>query len=223
MQPCDEMRTERPEFSLHAAFPASGIGSADVRGRSMRFAVLKTIRRGFFGLGFLFCMMIALPAAAQTGDQPSGKVDWGLWVDPDGCMHWYADGGFEGYMVPRRNPQTGRAVCLKRHACLAQSSDDLFGPGGATLTKTGAASLRAFFDEQDTQAFAIYAHSDGTGSKAAAEQLTQSQAAAVAVLAKAAGKQVVDAIGGGARYPKVANTTAAGKAANRRIELVCYR
>ncbi len=189
----------------------------------MRFAVLSRIRRGFVGLGFLFCMMIALPAAAQTGDQPSGKIDWGLWIDGDGCMHWYADGGFEGYMVPRRNPQTGRAVCLKRHACLAQSSDELFGPGGTTLSKAGVASLRAFFAEQEARGYAIYAHSDGAGGKAAAEQLTQAQAAAVAVVAKAAGAQVVDAIGGGARYPKVANTTAAGKAANRRIELVCYR
>ena len=175
------------------------------------------------GLALLLGLMMAVPAMAQTGNQPSGKIDWGLWIDGDGCMHWYADGGFEGYMVPRRNPETGRAVCLKRHACLAQSSDDLFGADGVTLTKSGVAELQAFFAEQDARAYAIYAHSDGAGGRALAEQLTKAQAAAVASVAKAYGEQVVGAVGGGARYPKAANTTAAGKAKNRRIELVCYR
>jgi outer membrane protein OmpA-like peptidoglycan-associated protein len=185
----------------------------------MTLHLCRGLQQGLIALVMVFGLMSAQTAAAQTGDQPSGKIDWGLWIDGDGCMHWYADGGFEGYMVPRRNPQTGRAVCLKRHACLAQSSDDLFGQGGTTLTKAGVASLRKFFREQDAQAYTIYAHSDGAGGKAAAEQLTQAQAAAVAVVAKASGAQVVDAIGGGARYPKAAK----GSAANRRVELVCYR
>ena len=79
-----------------------------------------------FALTLVMGLMTAMPVMAQTADQPSGKIDWGLWIDGDGCMHWYADGGFEGYMVPRRNPETGRAVCLKRHACLAQNADELF-------------------------------------------------------------------------------------------------
>lgn len=179
------------------------------------------LRAGVLGLALVLGVLAAQPAAAQTGDQPSGKIDWGLWVDGDGCMHWYADGGFEGYMVPRRNPQTGRPVCLKRHACLAQSSDELF--DGTALTKDGEAMLQAFFAEQEAQAYAIYAHSDGAGGKAQAERLTQAQAAAVAAVAKASGAQVTSAVGGGARYPKVSNGTAAGKAANRRVEVVCYR
>lgn len=177
----------------------------------------KAVKRGVLGLALGF--IVALPAIAQTSEQRTGKIDWGLWVDGDGCMHWYADGGFEGYMVPRRNPQTGRAVCLKRHACLAQNSDQLFGPGGATLTKDGEAQLRAFFAEQEVQAYAVFAHSDGAGGKAASERLTQAQAAAVADVARDAGVQVTEAVGGGARYPKAAK----GSAANSRIELVCYR
>jgi hypothetical protein len=173
------------------------------------------------GFAFAVCFLAAQPAAAQTLDQPSGKIDWGLWVDGDGCMHWYADGGFEGFMVPRRNPQTGRPVCLKRHACLAQSSDELF--DGAELTKKGAAILTEFFAEEDARAYAIYAHSDGAGGKALAERLTQAQAAAVAAVAKASGAQVTSVVGGGARYPKVSNASAAGMAANRRVEVVCYR
>jgi hypothetical protein len=179
------------------------------------------LRAGLLGLALVLGLVAAVPAAAQTGDHPSGKIDWGLWVDDDGCMHWYADGGFEGYMVPRRNPHTGRPVCLKRHACLAQSTDELF--DGAVLTKDGEAMLQAFFAEQSAEAYAIYAHSDGAGGKAQAERLTQAQAAAVAAVAKAAGEQVTSAVGGGARYPKVSNASAAGKATNRRIELVCYR
>lgn len=185
----------------------------------MGFKFGKAVQKGVFGLGLLLGLLAALPALAQTGEQRTGKVDWGIWVDGDGCMHWYADGGFEGYMVPRRNPKTGRAVCLKRHACLAQSTDDLFGASGATLTKDGEAQLRAFFEEQEAQAYAIFAHSDGAGGSAAAERLTQAQAAAVADVARSAGEQVTEAVGGGARYPKAAK----GSAANRRVELVCYR
>ena len=185
----------------------------------MRSDGLGAVRLAIVAFALVSGLMAALPMAAQTGDQPSGKIDWGLWIDADGCMHWYADGGFEGYMVPRRNPETGRAVCLKRHACLAQSSDTLFGSGGTTLTRQGEADLRAFFAEQDAQAYAVYAHSDGAGGKEAAERLTQGQAAAVAAVAKSAGAQVTAAIGGGARYPKAAK----GSAANRRVELVCYR
>ena len=185
----------------------------------MRSYGFGAIRLAIVAIALAFGLMAALPAMAQTGDQPSGKIDWGLWIDADGCMHWYADGGFEGYMVPRRNPETGRPVCLKRHACLAQGSDTLFGPGGTTLTKQGEADLRAFFAEQDAQAYAVYAHSDGAGGKEAAERLTQEQALAVAAVAKSAGAQVTAAIGGGARYPKAAK----GAAANRRVELVCYR
>lgn len=185
----------------------------------MGFNFSKAVQRGVFGLGLAFGLLAALPASAQTGNERAGKIDWGIWLDGDGCMHWYADGGFEGYMVPRRNPQTGRAVCLKRHACLAPSTDELFGASGATLTKDGEAQLRAFFEEQEAQAYAIFAHSDGAGGKAAAERLTQAQAAAVADVARSAGEQVTEAVGGGARYPKAAK----GSAGNRRVELVCYR
>jgi hypothetical protein len=26
-----------------------------------------------------------------------------IWIDPDGCQHWYIDDGLEGYMTPRLN------------------------------------------------------------------------------------------------------------------------
>jgi len=34
----------------------------------------------------------------------------GIWIDPNGCDHWIADDGAEGYMTPRLHPD-GRPVC----------------------------------------------------------------------------------------------------------------
>ena len=55
-----------------------------------------------------------LAACERTGDDNSvtdSGVDGGflrdgvanVWVDPDGCQHWYIDDGIEGYMSPRLN------------------------------------------------------------------------------------------------------------------------
>lgn len=34
-----------------------------------------------------------------------------IWVDPDGCQHWYIDDGVEGYMTPRLN-RDGTPRCV---------------------------------------------------------------------------------------------------------------
>ena len=55
-----------------------------------------------------------LAACERTGDNNAivdGGIDGGflrdgvanVWVDPDGCQHWYIDDGLEGYMTPRLN------------------------------------------------------------------------------------------------------------------------
>ena len=36
-----------------------------------------------------------------------------IWIDPDGCQHWYIDDGVEGYMTPRLQ-RNGRPVCRPR-------------------------------------------------------------------------------------------------------------
>lgn len=38
------------------------------------------------------------------------QVQWGIWVDPDGCDHWIADDGVEGYL-DRRRDRYGKPVC----------------------------------------------------------------------------------------------------------------
>ncbi|MEL6839352.1 MAG: hypothetical protein AAFP85_08665 [Pseudomonadota bacterium] len=56
----------------------------------------------------------ALAACERSGDADDitdGGVDGGplrdgvanVWVDPDGCQHWYIDDGLEGFMTPRLN------------------------------------------------------------------------------------------------------------------------
>ena len=85
------------------------------------------------------------PLEAQTKPRQVGKIEWGAWIDDDGCMHWWADGGLEGYMVPRRNPQTGKPVCLKKNTCLVENTDTLFATDSAHLTAHGRARLTQFF------------------------------------------------------------------------------
>ena len=64
---------------------------------------------------------VGLLAACETNSDGSitdGGLDGGtlqdglanVWVDPDGCQHWYVDDGIEGYMSPRLN-RDGTPVC----------------------------------------------------------------------------------------------------------------
>ncbi len=64
--------------------------------------------------GLLFTVVLVAACEGRTGDssQPiDGGLDGGplqdgvanIWVDPDGCQHWYIDDGLEGYMTPRLN------------------------------------------------------------------------------------------------------------------------
>lgn len=38
------------------------------------------------------------------------ETQWGIWVNPDGCDHWIADDGVEGYLVSRLD-KYGKPVC----------------------------------------------------------------------------------------------------------------
>ncbi|WP_237072659.1 hypothetical protein [Pseudaestuariivita rosea] len=63
----------------------------------------------------LFLTLPLLAACSEVSSDRSTVTDQGvdggrlndgiaaLWVDPDGCQHWYIDDGFEGYMTPRLN------------------------------------------------------------------------------------------------------------------------
>ena len=60
--------------------------------------------------GLAVAVGLAGAVSAQGAPEVAGKIDWGVWVDDDGCMHWWADGGLEGYMLDRVNPKTGKLI-----------------------------------------------------------------------------------------------------------------
>ena len=167
--------------------------------------------------------LASAPATAQQQPQVTGKIEWGVWVDDDGCMHWWADGGVEGYMVPRRDPKTGKPVCLKRNLCLVENTDTLFATDSAKLTAQGRTKLTQFFRNAGAFGYAIYGHTDSRASDEYNMRLSDRRAAAVASVARSVGAVVEREQGFGERQPIASNDTAAGMTQNRRVEVVCYR
>lgn len=163
----------------------------------------------------------AQPVVAQP--KVSGQIEWGVWVDDDGCMHWWADGGLEGYMVPRRNPKTGKPVCLKKNTCLVENTDTLFATDSANLTGYGRDRLRQFFQSTDAFGYAIYGHTDSRASNSYNQSLSERRAAAVGNVARSVGAMVERQMGYGESQPIASNSTAAGMQKNRRVEIICYR
>ena len=162
-------------------------------------------------------------AAQATPPQATARIDWGIWVDPDGCMHWWADGGLEGYMVERVNPKTGKPVCLRQNTCLVENTDTLFPTDSARLTADGRRRLTGFFGSLDAFGVAVYGHTDSRGGTGHNQRLSERRAAAVADVARTSGAVVERQLGFGETSPVASNATAAGQQQNRRVEVICYR
>jgi len=162
-------------------------------------------------------------ASAQSSGAVSGQVQPGIWIDPDGCMHWVADGGLEGYMEGRVNPQNGMPVCLDVNTCAVANTDVLFATDSARLTHSGRQQLQQFFSSAGAFAYAIYGHTDSRASDEYNIRLSQRRAAAVAGVARSVGARVAREIGYGERRPVAPNDSAANMQLNRRVEIVCYR
>lgn len=165
------------------------------------------------------------PQVGPGGGQPqqTGRIEWSMWIDPDGCMHWWADGGLEGYMVPRRDPKTGKAVCLKLNTCLVENTDTLFATDSHRLTAHGRQRLEQFFRSAGAFGYAIYGHTDARASDEYNMSLSQRRAKAVASVAQSVGASVERVEWFGERQPRATNATAEGMRQNRRVEVVCYR
>lgn len=167
---------------------------------------------------------LAAGSMALADDPPvTGRIEWGVWVDADGCQHWWADGGTEGYMVPRRNPKTGRAVCVKPKNCLTASTDTFFATASSALTATGRTKLEEFFSHAEAYSFSIAGHTDSRGSDDDNLALSQARAKAVADVARSVGAVVDSETGYGETKPIASNDTAAGMAKNRRVEVMCMK
>lgn len=162
-------------------------------------------------------------ATAQQQVTVNNTIQWGLWVDPDGCMHWWADGGLEGYMTPRRDPKTGQHMCLVKNTCATPNTDVLFDTDRATLRPEGKRWLSQFFANAGAFSYAIYGHTDSRASDEYNMDLSKRRAQAVASYARGVGA-VIDRIGWfGERRPVAPNNSPANMQKNRRVEIVCYR
>ena len=164
-----------------------------------------------------------LGAQMASAQEVVGQIEWGVWIDDDGCMHWWADGGLEGYMVPRLDPKTGKPVCLRKNTCLVENTDTLFATDSAKLTAAGRSRLQSFFTQAGAFGYAIYGHTDSRASDEYNMDLSQRRAKAVGDVARSVGASVERQLGFGERQPIATNSTAAGMAKNRRVEIVCYR
>jgi outer membrane protein OmpA-like peptidoglycan-associated protein len=184
--------------------------------------ISKAVRVMVCGVAVAVGLSSVTASVAQQAPEVSGVIEWGLWIDDDGCQHWWADGGLEGYMVPRRNPQTGKPVCLRKNTCLSENTDTMFQTDSARLTASGRSRLTQFFQSAGAFGYAIYGHTDSRASDEYNISLSDRRAAAVADVARSVGGVVEREIGFGERQPIATNNTAEGMARNRRVEVVCY-
>ncbi len=169
-------------------------------------------------------LMIGSSAAtAQEQVRVTGWVDWGLYVDPDGCMHWYADGGLEGYSVTRYHPNTSKPYCLPRQTCLVEPENVLFATDSARLTAEAKRKLADFFAQDNSFSYSVYGHTDSRASLSYNDRLSLRRAKAVADFARSQGKVINQIAGFGERDPVAPNTDAEGMQQNRRVQIVCYR
>jgi outer membrane protein OmpA-like peptidoglycan-associated protein len=167
---------------------------------------------------------LVIGSMALAEDAPvTGKIEWGVWIDRDGCQHWWADGGTEGYMVPRRDPKTGKPVCLKQTSCLTESTDTYFATASATLTATGRSKLETYFRQTGAFSYSIAGHTDSRGSDAYNQGLSEARASTVAAVARSVGAVVEEVVGYGESQPAASNGTSSGMATNRRVEVLCKK
>ncbi len=103
-----------------------------------------------------------------------------------------------------------------------------FGAGESSVDEAGRAALRtigqALADAPGTL-ITVIAHTDNVGSARANDRLSRERARSVAAVLQNWGARPgqVTAVGRGESYPAASNATAAGRAANRRIEFVRNR
>ncbi len=167
-------------------------------------------------------LSMAQQLAPTVAPKVAGKINWGIWIDDDGCQHWWADGGLEGYMLDRVDPKTGKPVCLAKNTCLTENTDTLFETDSARLTTDGRRRLGDFFSKAGAFGYAIYGHTDARASDEYNMDLSDRRAKAVGDVARQVGAVVERQIGFGERQPIADNSSAAGMQKNRRVEVVCY-
>lgn len=184
------------------------------------------VLQGFLSLLLAVAMGTAVQAQVDENlmkGQKTGVIQWAVWIDQDGCMHWWADGGFEGYMVSRRDPKTGKPVCLKKDTCFIGDADTMFKTDSAHLNPHARQRLKQVFTQQDVFGYGVYGHTDSRASHAYNKGLSERRAKSVGDYGRSVGAIIERQIGFGETRPRASNATAAGMRKNRRVEIVCYR
>ncbi|MFT4961201.1 MAG: outer membrane protein OmpA-like peptidoglycan-associated protein [Paracoccaceae bacterium] len=143
-----------------------------------------------------------------------------IWVDPDGCEHWVMDDGAEGYMSPHVTRQ-GIPVCRRGNVCGVMDTDQFFATDKYSINSAGQQRLREFFAGANANGYIITGHTDSRASDAYNMTLSKNRANAVSRVGKSTGAKIVDVRGYGERNPRASNSTAAGMAENRRVEIIC--
>ena len=168
--------------------------------------------------------VIALGAvvAASAAQAQAERYVPTIWVDPDGCEHWVMDDGAEGYMSPHVNRQ-GIPVCRRGNVCGVMNTDTLFATDSSRISNRGQEKLRNFFKSATARAFIIVGHTDNRASDEYNMRLSKDRASSAAKVARSSGANVIDVRWYGERQPRATNTTAAGMAQNRRVEIICIR
>lgn len=202
------------------------------RGKTIirKMAVVKSVSKavrliaGAAAMALLLTGLTVTDAAAQRQRTIVGeRYVPTIWIDPDGCEHWVIDNGIEGYMTPNRTPD-GRPVCHRTNVCLTESTDTLFATGSHALRPGAAQRLTAFFRGNNSSAYVIYGHTDPRGGFEYNMNLSENRARAVANVAIAAGGGRVSTVRGfGPMHPVASNSSAAGMARNRRVEVLCVQ
>ena len=169
--------------------------------------------------------LVLQASAADAQNRSQGGRDKGvyiptIWVDPDGCEHWVMDDGAEGFMTPHTN-RHGIPVCRRGNVCGVMKSDQFFKTDSAKIHPQGRARLRAFFKQAGASSYVVTGHTDSRASDAYNMRLSLRRANAVAKVGAGAGARISDVRGYGERQPAASNATAAGKAKNRRVEIIC--
>ncbi len=168
----------------------------------------------------------------KTGDAPGSYVP-GIWVDPDGCQHWVMDLGIEG-MMDSVLTRDGKPVCggnstagvvsgVAAGSCGTLQGDNLFASGSATLSSSGSQQVASVGSSLASQgrSVSVVGYTDSDGGAGANQALSEARANAVANILRQQGANVTSTSGRGESDPIASNSTSQGKAANRRVELVC--
>ena len=109
-------------------------------------------RSALAALASVAFILMGYPVPAQA-ERIVGVINWGVWIDNDGCQHYWADGGLEGYMVPRLNPATGHPICYQKKICLRLAVSEAFDDKDG-LRPEANTFLRGFFDATGAAGYA---------------------------------------------------------------------